>query len=150
MSHGWKERMPTTPPDRLTPDPDLHLVLEDGVLIRPARWQGTHALFMLSQIPSHLWVLSRLNSQFPWFEQRGVLIGDITFYDEGGTHRLTKHLLSPKEGWGPGEGHSARWTSGRARLDFDAPHHWGGVILSIEVRSVGPYHLIAPEPPQSV
>lgn len=148
MSHlAGKKRMPSI--DYLTSDPDLHLVLEDGALIRAARWQGHHALFMLPEIPHHLWIVSRQNSHFSPFEERGVLIGDITFYDQFGAHRLTSHLTSvPGKGWGPREGSLSRWTSGRALLEFDCSPNSTAGILSMEVCSTGPYRLWPHEEPQ--
>ncbi|WP_082872635.1 hypothetical protein [Gluconobacter frateurii] len=138
--------------DHLTSDSDLHLVLEDGAIIRPARWQGQHALFMLPEVPPRLWILSRLNSGFNRFEERGVLIGDITFYDGFGAHRLTTHLTSsPAEGWGPQGGPLSRWTNGRALLEFDCPPSSTAVMMSMEVCSTGPYRLCpheASQPPK--
>lgn len=145
---AWKERMPAI--EHLTPDPDLHLLLEDGALIRPARWQGHHALFMLPKVPPRLWILSRLKSGFSRFEDRGVLIGDLTFYDEFGAHRLTTHLTScPAEGWGPQQSPLTRWTNGKALLEFDCPPSSTAVMMSMEICSEGPYRLWPHEEPQS-
>ncbi len=126
----------------LTNDPGLHLACDDGSLIHPARWQGSHALFILSSPTKSFWLLSRRHSQSSPCEERGVLIGDITFYAVRGAHRLTSHLTFPEiTGWASSEGDDARWTEGRAHLELEDALRKGTGMLSIEVCSTGPYHL---------
>lgn len=136
--------------DYLTNDPGLHLACDDGYLIHPARWQGSHALFILSTPIRSLWLLSRRHSQSCPSEERGVLIGDITLYAVRGAHRLTSHLTFPESmGWASSEGDDARWTEGRAHLELENVLGKETGMLSVEVCSKGPYHLEQESPPLS-
>ncbi|MCP1270264.1 hypothetical protein [Acetobacter cerevisiae] len=115
----------------LTTDPDLHLVTEDGAVLRKARTHNGCVVFMVPPHVRAVRLVSRASRPVdtigPFVDDRrmlGVLIGRM-MVQEGAAET----------------GQAARWTNGHAALALGARQPGALGLLSIEVLAGGPYRV---------
>ena len=128
-------------------DPDLHLVAEDGQVIRPLRQIDDMMIFQLPALLDEVIIHSRAarpaNAEGPFVDDRrhlGVLIGDVHLWDSLGMKSLDAHLLDEKlEGWNNVEAVPMRWTKGNARLKLGPGRVDTPAILGITVKATARY-----------
>jgi hypothetical protein len=138
-------------PSLLVRDPDLHLLTETGLTIRPDGKDDRIIRFLVPSSAGRLRLRSRAarpsNTIGPYVDDRrdlGVLVGHITCHNGTTTMNVTGHLADDSlAGWHAMEsGSQARWTNGNALLPVDitrAPD--ASFMLSVEVLNGGPYVL---------
>jgi len=130
-----------------TDDPDLHLVASDGQVIYPMRQTKDRTLFMIPPGISSVRLMSRTSRPCdmigPFVDDRrvrGILVGDIVFFDSGSTVDLEAHMENqPLDGWAEPEKAHCRWTTGNALIPLGnrAPLHFG--VLSVTILATGTY-----------
>ena len=134
------------PAPALSEDPDLCLVAQDGVEIRPLRILPGKALFMLPAGMAGLALASRTarpnETRAPYLNDRrdlGVLVGEITLHTGRAQKRITAHLHDASlAGWYVPEAAERRWTNGFASLPVaTAPGQ--ASILEVQILQAGPY-----------
>nr|WP_298798194.1 Hint domain-containing protein [uncultured Acetobacter sp.] len=132
----------------LTQDPDLHLLTDTGLTVRPVRVQNGTFSFVLPSGLQSAWLMSRASRQSdvvgPFVDDRralGVAVGRVAVLSALGNQDVSDHLTSADlAGWHGLEGSVARWTDGRAELPLPATQASAGmVMLTVEVRAAGPY-----------
>ena len=124
-------------------DADLHLTV-GGQVIRPVRQNGKFAVFQVPARSADIQICSRTSRPSrtvgPFVDDRrdlGVLIGQIAFYAEDGTHQVQHHLENTElTGWSVTENSPCRWTLGNAALPLDFKT---AGVLAVEVLQAGPY-----------
>ena len=126
---------------------DLHLVTQNGLVIRQARMAGNRVTFMLPAGVETVSLVSRASRPSdtvgPFLDDRrqlGVLIGSISLLDGNVTHEITQHLEEADlSGWYGLETTPCRWTNGAATLKLGSrpAHNFG--LLSVEILAAGPY-----------
>lgn len=132
-----------------TAEPGLHLMTDEGAVLRPIRNRGKATFFMVPPNASSVRILSRAARPSeiigPYVDDRrrlGVLVEDITLWDASGTRILSRHLEADlSKGWHPEETSKikARWTNGDAVLEL-GPRKGSDVgILSLTILAAGPY-----------
>ncbi|WP_122048711.1 Hint domain-containing protein [Asaia bogorensis] len=138
----------TKPERALTDHADLHLVTDNGVIVRPLRIAGTKHIFQIPPSAQSVTIRSRSARPCdiigPFHDDRrelGVLVGQILQFVSGEIVDYDRHL-SPCEmsGWHDYAGGASRWTRGNGFL-FLA--HTSGVehrLVSLEILAGGPYH----------
>lgn len=133
-------------------DPDLHLALEDGRIIRPVRRVDDMMIFQVPASFEEVRIRSRAAApasvEGPFVDDRrnlGVLVGDVHLWDSSGMTSLSAHLSDESlDGWHRVEPGPGRWTGGNARLRLgqrlpDAP-----AILGISIKATARYGIAAP------
>ena len=133
----------------LTEDADLHLVTDTGTVIRKTREANDRVMFMIPANVKSVRIVSRTSRPSdvigPFVDDRrnlGVLIGDITLFEESRTHRITAHLKTETlEGWSNPEKGNMRCTAGRGLLPLGSRPSNSIAILALQIKAGGPYKL---------
>ena len=133
----------------LTEDADLHLMTEDGTVIRKMRETNGYAMFMLPQNVHSVRLMSRTSRPSdivgPFVDDRrqlGVLVGHIALYDAGSTSALSAHLTeSELAGWSVQEGKASRWTTGNAEIQIPNRASHSIAMLGVQILSNSSYVL---------
>jgi len=131
----------------LTDNADLHLVTEDGTVLRKMRETNGYAMFMLPQNVRTVRLMSRTSRPAdivgPFVDDRrqlGVLVGNIALYDAGSTTNLSAHLTEETlSGWSALEGQTARWTTGNAEIQITDRATHSIAMLGVQVLSSSQY-----------
>ncbi|MFT8327101.1 Hint domain-containing protein [Gluconobacter oxydans] len=131
----------------LTQDADLHLVADNGMVIRQSREAAGRAIFMIPAEVSAVRIVSRTarpsETVGPFVDDRrelGVLVGDVVLYDSRATRSITSHLTQADlDGWQGADDATCRWTAGNGLLTLGERDQDSLALLSIEIRAAGPY-----------
>ncbi|KXV62252.1 hypothetical protein AD949_12615 [Acetobacter orleanensis] len=132
----------------LTRDPDLHLVLASGAIVRPIQKYS----FMLPPGTQSVRIVSRASRPSdtigPFVDDRrmmGVSIGDIRLLCARDQLMITSHLQEEKPaGWYAGDEDGCAWTNGNAELSLEGLLKPGVMgLLYLNVRATGPYLISA-------
>lgn len=142
----------TAPVSEVTEDPDLHLIDEDGRIMRKMRVVNRSSIFMLPPDAKRVRIVSRVSRPSdvigPFHDDRrhlGVLIGGIQIWEADKTRHLADHLHNTSlEGWSNIEDGYQRWTTGSALLDISDRQSDTVCIVAIEVLAGGPYLVESP------
>lgn len=134
---------------KMTNDADLHLQTAGGMIIRPAREANGRVMFMIPAGVESVRIVSNASRPSdvvgPFVDDRrqlGVLVGEITMFDSASSHTIDAHLTqSSLTGWHAVEGASSRWTNGNAQLPLGKRNPDSVTLVSIEIKSAGPYLL---------
>ncbi|MXV43526.1 hypothetical protein GS501_00325 [Saccharibacter sp. 17.LH.SD] len=126
-------------------DPDLHIVTDTGMDVRPYRVREHYYLFMLPENIKHIHLVSRTFRPSdvigPFIDDRrnlGVLVDDVRlFYDDECVTLETPFQDSSLLGWDVMEASHCRWTSGSALLPIGRTSV--PCVLSLHVQQAGPY-----------
>ncbi|WP_438381350.1 Hint domain-containing protein [Asaia sp. BMEF1] len=132
-------------------DPDLHLVSEEGQIIRPLRSVDDMVIFHVPTEWNEVRIRSRAarpsEAEGPFVDDRralGVLIGDIHLWDSHGMTQLDTHLSDDTlDGWNGIEGVTTRWTKGDARLPLGRRRTGAPGVLGIKIKATAVYERIA-------
>ncbi|KXU95070.1 hypothetical protein AD928_06340 [Acetobacter cerevisiae] len=137
----------------LTTDPDLHLVTEDGAVLRKARTHNGCVVFMVPPHVRAVRLVSRASRPVdtigPFVDDRrmlGVLVGRMMVQEGAAEARALEPAVGTLagSGWHAAEaGQAARWTNGHAALALGARQPGALGLLSIEVLAGGPYRVNA-------
>lgn len=140
-----------TPAPVLTNDADVHLVTENGAIIRKAREQNGKVFFMLPPGVERVWLASRTSRPAdtigPFVDDRrqlGVLVSNISLQEGVGAARQLETIMQDADlqGWhGVDAGHSMRWTAGRAEIPLSGRKPGALAMLSVRIVAAGPYVL---------
>ncbi|RUT24595.1 hypothetical protein C0V97_15790 [Asaia sp. W19] len=130
-----------------TDEPDLHLVDQDGHVIRAIRKVNRSYVFMVPATASALRLVSRVARPVDMIgafvddrRHLGVLVGEIQVWEAGETRQITAHLGEEAvSGWARLEEGAKRWTTGNALLPLATVQTGDAAMLSIEVLAGGPY-----------
>ncbi|MGF1275344.1 Hint domain-containing protein [Acetobacter pasteurianus] len=143
---------PITSSER-TDDPYLHLITDNGTMLRPIRQDGQRYNFMLPANTHSVRIVSRANRPAdvigPFVDDRrlmGVAISDVLLLSAQQQHKITAHLQAQKpDGWHDTDWTDCAWTNGNAELPLENYLSPGNIgILSITLRAAGPF-LINPQ-----
>jgi len=142
----------------LTNDPDLHLVTESGLQIRPTLAEGNTYSFLVPGGTQSLRLVSRSARPTdvigPYLDDRrrlGVLVGRIDLGIGRKRQAIDAHVAGPLAGWQAPETAAARWTDGDALLPIDLATLKGRpVFLDIELLQAGPYLAAADVAPEQI
>ncbi len=137
----------TKPERALTDHADLHLVTDDGVIVRPLRIAGAKHVFQLPPSAQSVTIRSRTARPCdivgPFHDDRrdlGVLVGQILQFVSGEIVDYDRHLTECEmSGWHDYAGGASRWTSGDGFLfvaDTLGEEHR---LVSLEILAGGPY-----------
>lgn len=130
-----------------TTDPDLHLVTDAGLVIKPARQTNEKVVFILPVGTETVYIASRSDRPSdaigPFIDDRrllGVLIGDMTLFETTQTIHLTDHLNTTSlEGWNNLETNGTRWTSGHAIVRLGEEPLTGEAVLALNLLGTSTY-----------
>ncbi|WP_336947617.1 Hint domain-containing protein [Asaia sp. HN010] len=131
--------------------PDLHLLTEQGKVIRKTRVSGNRWIFQLPSSAGLIYLCSQSGRPSeiigPYVNDRrklGVLIGEITIFDSNEARKMdVTTFMDQAEGWSNVENFNARWTTGRAVLPIDYGRNPDMlIILSVEVMAFGPHRTV--------
>ncbi|WP_025885673.1 Hint domain-containing protein [Asaia prunellae] len=163
MRAAMQDYAPATIQPTITPNPDLHLALDNHRKIRPARIKDGQYIFFVPHDVERFWIVSNIfipsQSYGPWYDDRrelGVLVGKISLYSSTGQINYTEHLKNQEiDGWHAIETKTHRWTNGHARLDIgpDFPDERimdAVMVISIEVIATGTYFTLPAHPEHSL
>ncbi|MFT9381465.1 Hint domain-containing protein [Gluconobacter sp. P5B12] len=133
----------------LTSNSDLHLVTNNGTVIRKAREANGRMVFMIPASAKTVRLVSRASRPCdtigPFVDDRrqlGVLVGQITLFENSHSKNLTDHYTSGiLDGWNNLEQENLRWTTGNGFLDLGKRSPDSIAILAIQVLASGPYLL---------
>ncbi|MCC6105474.1 Hint domain-containing protein [Acetobacter sp.] len=137
----------------LTDDPDLHLVTETGVQIRPVRHTGQTYSFMLPPATRSVRIVSRASRPAdvigPFVDDRrhlGVAVGAISCLTAKKMHALTAHFQENKPAGWHREAEAGTpecvWTNGNAVLPLgDLLANDAMALLSLTIHAAGPYRV---------
>lgn len=131
----------------LTDQTDLHLLTDNGMIIRPLRVAGAKHIFQLPASVQSVVIRSRTARPCdiigPFHDDRrnlGVLVGQILQFVSGEIVDYDRHLSDCEmSGWHDYAGGASRWTSGDAFLfvaDSLGEEHR---LVSLELLAGGPY-----------
>lgn len=131
----------------LTEDADLHLVTEDGTILRKMRETNGYAMFMLPQNVHSVRLMSRTSRPSDVIgafvddrRQLGVLVGSVVLYDAGSTTSLSTHLKEETlSGWSALESQTARWTTGNAEIHITGRAAHSIAMLGVQILSNSQY-----------
>ncbi|MDR6183624.1 Hint domain-containing protein [Asaia bogorensis] len=137
----------TKPEQALTDQTDLHLLTDDGRIIRPLRIAGAKHVFQIPPSAQNVTIRSRTSRPCdingPFHDDRrnlGVLVGQILQFVSGEIVDYDRHLSDCEmSGWHDYAGGASRWTSGDAFLfvaDSLGEEHR---LVSLEILAGGPY-----------
>lgn len=137
----------------VTTESDLHLVTEAGTVIRPARLHRDNVLFMVPGDVETVRLVSRTSRPCetigPYVDDRrdlGVLVGEIQLIEARSLRNLTSHLSETDlPGWASLDNPEFRWTSGNAVLNLGSRDSGTIGMLSLQIRSGGPYIIEEPQ-----
>lgn len=131
----------------LTYEDNLHLVIDTGAVIRPARKRNDRIMFMIPTGVKNVRIVSN-TSHFndvtgPCVDDRrhfGVAIGEITIFEGGRSYAITSHLTDKElNGWNTLEWEDMRWTSGNAWLPLGERHYNSVALLAIQIKKACSY-----------
>lgn len=132
----------------LVTDPDLHLVTDNGAVIRPIRHNGQIYNFMLPANVSSVRIVSRASRPSdvvgPFIDDRryfGVSVAEVHLLCAEQQFDITAHLQAKKpKGWLENTDTKSSWTNGDAELPL-GDHLADGKIglLSMTINAAGPY-----------
>lgn len=131
----------------VTDDADLHIVGDNGRILRPVRRTGGHVMFMAPSTMKVARLVSRSSRPSdtvgPFVDDRrslGVLIGKVCLFTPDTAQDITCHLTDAGlSGWHGLEGGACRWTTGNATLPLPEREQSAVSMLAIEVLAAGPY-----------
>ncbi|GAN68759.1 Hint domain-containing protein [Acetobacter orleanensis] len=137
-----------------TSEANLHLVTENGEVLRQARMHKGHVVFMVPPHVQTVRLVSRISRPVdtvgPFVDDRrklGVLVGRIALQEGAAESRLLEPATGTVigSGWHEAEaGQTARWTNGNAGLSLGARQPEAFGLLFVEVLAGGPYLVSAP------
>lgn len=140
-----------TPAPVLTNDADVHLVTENGAIIRKAREQSGKVFFLVPPGVERVWLASRtsrpadtIGSFVDDRRQLGVQVSNISLQEGVGAARQLETIMQDADlqGWhGVDAGHSMRWTAGRAEIPLSGRKPGALAMLSVRIVAAGPYVL---------
>ncbi|GAN60489.1 hypothetical protein ACI01nite_07950 [Acetobacter cibinongensis] len=138
-----------TPSRPLTPESDLHIVTDNGQIIRKIRTTDHTVVFMLPANIKTVRLVSRTSRPCdtigPFVDDRrklGVLVGAVTLLGSNKKISITSHLdKQDLQGWHGQQVSSCRWTNGDATLSLGEGTLKGFSLLTVEVLAAGPYSL---------
>lgn len=132
-------------------DAGLHLVTEDGAVLRKTRMQNGRVVFMVPPGVQAVRLVSRASRPVdvlgPFVDDRrmlGVLVGQMIFQDGVAPASAVAPAAGTVtgSGWHAAEaGQTARWTNGNATLSLGVRQPDALGLLSIEVLAGGPYRV---------
>ncbi|MCH4091697.1 Hint domain-containing protein [Acetobacter sp.] len=131
----------------LTQDPGLHLVTDNGHVIRESRQVDGYTTFRLPAGVKSVRIVSRVSRPCdvvgPFLDDRrlmGVAVVQIKLFDDGKPHVLSSYrqqeILS---GWCSVDAGETRWTSGDALLPLEGRVSGVFTQLAIQIVAGGPY-----------
>lgn len=134
---------------QLVNDSDLHLVTDQGQVIRNKRVSGKWVTFMVPSTVESVWINSRRSRLCdvigPFVDNRhflGVLVGEVMIFANNKNEFLNV-LREEKEleGWHAKEKQAGRWTKGKALLPIKSRHLVDNSVIyvSLQILSEGPY-----------
>ncbi|EHD13646.1 hypothetical protein CIN_10050 [Commensalibacter intestini A911] len=134
---------------QLVNDSDLHLVTDQGQVIRNKRVSGEWVTFMVPSTVESVWINSRRSRLCdvigPFVDNRhflGVLVGEVMIFADN-KNELSNILREEEEleGWHAKEKKAGRWTKGRALLPIKSKHLVDNsvIYISLQILSEGPY-----------
>lgn len=130
-------------------DSDLHLVTDQGQIIRQKRVVGEWVTFIVPSTVKHVWINSRHNRLCdvigPFVDNRhflGVCVGEIMICINGKNEFL--NILREEEnleGWHAKQKQAGRWTTGKALLPIKSKNIDDNPVLyiSLQILAGGPY-----------
>ncbi|WP_227004807.1 Hint domain-containing protein [Acetobacter senegalensis] len=149
-----------TPARVVTNDADVHLVTENGAIIRKAREQNGKVFFMLPPGIDRVWLVSRTSRPAdtigPFVDDRrqlGVLVSNMSLQEGVGAARNLENIMQDADlqGWhGVDAGHSMRWTAGHAEIPLVERTPGALAMLSVQIIAAGPYVLEGEQTEQKV
>ncbi|MCG4273024.1 Hint domain-containing protein [Acetobacter senegalensis] len=149
-----------TPARVVTNDADVHLVTENGAIIRKAREQNGKVFFMLPPGIDRVWLVSRTSRPVdtigPFVDDRrqlGVLVSNMSLQEGVGAARNLENIMQDAnlQGWhGVDAGHSMRWTAGHAEIPLVERTPGALAMLSVQIIAAGPYVLEGEQTEQKV
>lgn len=149
-----------TPARVVTNDADVHLVTENGAIIRKAREQNGKVFFMLPPGIDRVWLVSRTSRPAdtigPFVDDRrqlGVLVSNMSLQEGVGAARNLENIMQDAnlQGWhGVDAGHSMRWTAGHAEIPLVERTPGALAMLSVQIIAAGPYVLEGEQTEQKV
>ncbi|WP_127102254.1 MULTISPECIES: Hint domain-containing protein [unclassified Asaia] len=131
-----------------TSDSNLHLIADNGSIIRPLRNQNKQVIFMLPAGTRAIRICSFASRPCdvigPFVDDRrrlGVLVGDIAIFESKSGKPVLTHLTEERlEGWhARPDGEIARWTNGNGWLPLGERPANSMALIAIEIRAAGPY-----------
>lgn len=134
---------------QLVEDSDLHLVTDQGQVIRNKRVSGDWVTFMVPSTAEFVWINSNRSRPCdvvgPFVDNRhflGVLVGEIMVFADNKNEFL--NILREEEmleGWHAKQKQAGRWTKGRALLPIKSKHLVDNsvIYISLQILSEGPY-----------
>lgn len=134
---------------QLVNDSDLHLVTDQGQVIRNKRVSGKWVTFMVPSTVGSVWInsnRSRLCDVIgPFVDNRhflGVLVGEVMVFADNKNEFL--NILREEEeleGWHAKQKQAGRWTTGKALLPIKSKHLVDNsvIYISLQILSEGPY-----------
>ncbi|MFS3135065.1 Hint domain-containing protein [Gluconacetobacter sacchari] len=136
-----------TIPPALTDDMDLHLALDSGAIIRPARTNGNYTIFLIPTGVESVRIVSRASRPCdvigPFVDDRrvlGIAIGEISLFEDNTMNAITHHLdPTHLDGWHILEWPDTRWTDGNAVLALGRRPPNGVALLALQIKAAGPY-----------
>ncbi|MCH4024180.1 MAG: Hint domain-containing protein [Acetobacter sp.] len=128
-------------------DPELRLVTENGVTIRPAREHNGYVTFMIPGNVENLRIISRASRPSdvigPFVDDRryfGVAIDEITLFEGKQSISITSHKTDAElDGWLNATSENARWTNGNALLSLGKRQISSVAMLTLRIHAAGPY-----------
>ncbi|WP_041247661.1 Hint domain-containing protein [Komagataeibacter medellinensis] len=135
-----------TPPV-MTHDADVHLIADNGAVIRQMRQNRGFSIFMIPPGVRSVSIMSRTSRPCdaigPYVDDRrqlGVLIGEIRLFEGSVAYTLSSHLdKGVAEGWHASGDGRCRWSNGRAELALGPRHPTLMGLLCLEIIAGGPY-----------
>lgn len=135
----------------VTTDPDLHLLTQNGEILRVARKTGSKYVFMLPKNTTSVTLMSRTarlsETVGPFVDDRrnlGVLVGKIQLFASSTTIDLCEHLSEHNlDGWDALETNLYRWTKGQAQLTIPTIDYGAAGMCVIDIVDGGPYLVVS-------
>ncbi|WP_367160789.1 hypothetical protein ABUE34_06065 [Kozakia baliensis] len=129
---------------QIVKDSNLHLVTEEGEILRPTRKVEDRVVFTLPAHCRQVRIVSRAARPSdvigPFLDDRrhlGVLLSQVTLRDAAQTQDIDLGELSTS-GWYPLDG-GLRWTNGDALLPVETREFQHSRMLALRVVAGGPY-----------
>ncbi|MCH4021955.1 MAG: Hint domain-containing protein [Acetobacter sp.] len=131
----------------LTAVTNLHLMTDNGVVIRQVRQRDDHVVFMIPTGVTSVRLVSNASRPCdtigPFVDDRrqlGVAVGEICIFEGSQSHQIAAHLeVDELDGWHMLEASDMRWTSGDALLPLNKRLPNGTAFMSIQIKATVPY-----------
>ncbi|KXV62618.1 hypothetical protein AD949_10170 [Acetobacter orleanensis] len=141
-------QMPTSVPV-MTREANLHLIMSNGAVIRPIRYDNGAYSFMLPAGVDAVRIVSRTSRPSdvigPFVDDRralGVSVSTIRFIGSTVQRRITTHLTAAQDGWYESNSQNAPvWTDGNALLPLSAQTQSKMGMLIITVHAAEAYRV---------